>query len=88
MVRFLKGGGTSVLLLLVFLGLGGMSCMSGCGSGGKNITTENISAHNLINIQRVTRRKLNQKWFDFDTEKLLDESNNEETILSEYNKNS
>ncbi|MCP4044724.1 MAG: aldehyde dehydrogenase family protein [Gammaproteobacteria bacterium] len=60
----------------------------GCGSGGKNITTENISAHNLINIQRVTRRKLNQKWFGFDTEKLLDESENEETILSEYHKNS
>ncbi|MCP4550843.1 MAG: aldehyde dehydrogenase family protein [Bacteroidetes bacterium] len=60
----------------------------GCGSGGKNITTENISAHNLLNIQRVTRRRLNQRWFDFDTAQFLDENNNEETLNSEYNKNS
>ena len=60
----------------------------GCGSGGKNITTENITAHNLINIQRVTRRKLNQKWFGFDMGNFLDESKNEEQIINEYNKNS
>jgi len=60
----------------------------GCGSGGKNITTENVSAHNLINIQRVTRRKPNQKWFAFDTAKYLDETMNDKTIIEEYNKNS
>jgi len=59
----------------------------GCGSGGKNITTENITAHHLLNIQRVTRRKLNQKWFAFDVEKYLDERNDDKIILHEYNKN-
>jgi acetaldehyde dehydrogenase/alcohol dehydrogenase len=28
-----------------------------CGSGGKNITTDNISAKHLLNIQRIARRK-------------------------------
>ena len=31
----------------------------GCGSGGKNITTDNITARHLINIQRIARRKVN-----------------------------
>ncbi len=30
-----------------------------CGSGGKNITTDNISAKHLLNIQRIARRKMN-----------------------------
>jgi acetaldehyde dehydrogenase/alcohol dehydrogenase len=32
----------------------------GCGSGGKNITTDNISARHLLNIKRVTRRRVNE----------------------------
>ncbi|MBU8871709.1 MAG: aldehyde dehydrogenase family protein [Gemmatimonadales bacterium] len=32
----------------------------GCGSGGKNITTDNISARHLLNIQRVARRRVNE----------------------------
>ncbi len=32
----------------------------GCGSGGKNITTDNISARHLINIQRVAQRQVNK----------------------------
>ena len=59
----------------------------GCGTGGKNITTENISAHHLINIQRVCRRKENTQWFRFDTEKFLDESQDADDILKEYYKN-
>ncbi len=31
----------------------------GCGSGGKNITTDNISARHLINVQRIAQRKVN-----------------------------
>jgi len=31
----------------------------GCGAGGKNITTDNISARHLINIQRVAGLKVN-----------------------------
>lgn len=30
----------------------------GCGTGGKNITTDNVSALHLLNIQRVARRKV------------------------------
>ena len=29
----------------------------GCGTGGKNITTDNISARHLLNIQRIARRR-------------------------------
>jgi len=44
----------------------------GCGAGGKNITTENITAHNLINIKKFCRRKDNEKWANFPKEKYLD----------------
>jgi acetaldehyde dehydrogenase/alcohol dehydrogenase len=30
----------------------------GCGTGGKNITTDNISAKHLLNIQRIARRRV------------------------------
>ncbi|HOD65722.1 MAG TPA: aldehyde dehydrogenase family protein [candidate division Zixibacteria bacterium] len=30
----------------------------GCGTGGKNITTDNISARHLLNIQRIARRRV------------------------------
>jgi acetaldehyde dehydrogenase/alcohol dehydrogenase len=59
----------------------------GCGSGGKNITTENVTAHHLINVQRVCRRRENIKWFNFDLSKYLDESLDVNKILKEYNKN-
>jgi len=59
----------------------------GCGSGGKNITTENVTARHLINIQRVCRRRENKKWFGFDTEKYLDETISLDEILKDYDKN-
>ncbi|MBC8488165.1 MAG: aldehyde dehydrogenase family protein [Bacteroidetes bacterium] len=59
----------------------------GCGTGGKNITTENISAHHLINIQRVCRRKKNVQWFQFDLTKYTDENIDADNILNEYYKN-
>jgi len=59
----------------------------GCGSGGKNITTENVTAHHLINIQRVCRRNTNEKWFAFDQTKYFDESTTATQTLSDYNKN-
>ena len=59
----------------------------GCGSGGKNITTVNITATNLINIQRVARRRLNQKWVAFDEAEYFDENKDADYILSLYNKN-
>lgn len=35
----------------------------GCGSHGKNSTTANISARNLLNIKKVFKRKMNMQWF-------------------------
>ncbi len=35
----------------------------GCGSYGRNSTTQNVSAVNLINIKKVARRKVNMQWF-------------------------
>ncbi|MEI6050176.1 MAG: aldehyde dehydrogenase family protein [Bacteroidota bacterium] len=59
----------------------------GCGTGGKNITTENITAKNLINIQRVSRRKTNELWFGFDQSKYFDESLFADDIMNDYYKN-
>ncbi|MCP5105724.1 MAG: aldehyde dehydrogenase family protein [bacterium] len=51
----------------------------GCGTGGKNITTDNISAKHLLNIQRIAERHVNkcvqrlkQKWYFDETMKAKD----------------
>ena len=59
----------------------------GCGTGGKNITTENITAKNLLNIQRVCRRKPIEMWFNFDQSAYFDESLTADEITKEYYKN-
>jgi len=59
----------------------------GCGAGGKNSTTENISARHLINVKRICRRRDNERWTRFDTNKYLDEKADWNAILGEYNKN-
>ncbi len=35
----------------------------GCGSFGKNSTTSNVSALNLVNIKRIAKRRVNMQWF-------------------------
>jgi len=60
----------------------------GCGSGGKNITTENITATHLINVKRVTRRRINQKWAGYDAKNYYNEGLDASTVISGYNKNS
>ncbi|MFR1710313.1 MAG: bifunctional acetaldehyde-CoA/alcohol dehydrogenase [Clostridium sp.] len=35
----------------------------GCGTMGRNSTTQNVSANNLINIKRVAKRRVNMQWF-------------------------
>ncbi|HBC47397.1 MAG TPA: hypothetical protein DCZ43_10155, partial [candidate division Zixibacteria bacterium] len=45
-----------------------------CGSGGKNFTTDNITAKHLLNIQRVARRKESPCISSDVTKLLLDES--------------
>jgi len=59
----------------------------GCGSGGKNITTENITARHLINVQRMCRRRENTKWFSTDSNLLFDEQTDAVKFSSEYHKN-
>ncbi|MBN1998270.1 aldehyde dehydrogenase family protein [candidate division KSB1 bacterium] len=59
----------------------------GCGTGGKNITTENVTVRNLLNIQRITRRRLNLRLAQFDTSKYLDESLDARTIGRLYDNN-
>lgn len=74
-------------------GVGGMyntlhpSFTLGCGSGGRNITTDNVTAKHLINIQRITRRRVNKRMVDFDNSLYYDESVDAEKIESEFNKN-
>ena len=58
-----------------------------CGSGGKNTSTDNITAIHLLNIHRITRRRPNPRWVRFDHTKFLDESIPVEVIEQEYNKN-
>lgn len=64
-----------------------VSLTLGCGSGGKNITTENITAKHLINIKKVPRKRENTRWMSFDTEKFLDEDLTADVISNEYYKN-
>ncbi|MCX6921719.1 MAG: aldehyde dehydrogenase family protein [Verrucomicrobia bacterium] len=74
-------------------GVGGMfntlstSFTLGCGTAGKNITTDNITARHLLNIQRVARRRMNEKFASFDKSLYLDESIGVEAIEQEYHKN-
>jgi acetaldehyde dehydrogenase/alcohol dehydrogenase len=35
----------------------------GCGSYGRNATTANVSAVNLLNVKRVAQRRVNMQWF-------------------------
>ncbi|HRU06615.1 MAG TPA: bifunctional acetaldehyde-CoA/alcohol dehydrogenase [Candidatus Brocadiia bacterium] len=50
-------------------GIGGVynrtrpSLTLGCGAGGKNITTDNVSVEHLLNIKRVLKRMAPMRWF-------------------------
>jgi acetaldehyde dehydrogenase/alcohol dehydrogenase len=59
----------------------------GCGTGGKNITTDNISAKHLINIQKISRRRPNERFVRFDAALYLDENLKANEINELYNKN-
>jgi len=59
----------------------------GCGAGGKNITTENISARSLINVKRVCRRRDNRKWLALATaDEVFNESVTGEILLQQYDR--
>ncbi|MEW6367800.1 MAG: aldehyde dehydrogenase family protein [Acidobacteriota bacterium] len=58
-----------------------------CGTGGNNITTDNITARHLLNIHRITRRRPNPRWVGFDQQRYLDESATPEAIEAGFNRN-
>jgi acetaldehyde dehydrogenase/alcohol dehydrogenase len=59
----------------------------GCGTGGNNIFTDNITARHLLNIHRIARRRPNPRWASLDPDLLIDEKTTPETIESEFNRN-
>lgn len=59
----------------------------GCGAGGKNITTENITAKHLFNIKKVCRRRPNMRWFQIPAEKMFDDKYDDNDILASYFQN-
>lgn len=54
----------------------------GCGTGGKNITTDNISAMHLLNIQRIARRRENHCFSPKVVAIYLDETVNASTVAA------
>jgi len=59
----------------------------GCGTWGKNITTENVTTRHLLNIKRICRRRTNEKWLNFVKEKYLDEGESADDIIRGYHRN-
>ena len=59
----------------------------GCGAGGKNITTENVTARHLINVKRCCRRRTNERLARFDQSLFLDESLDYDAISRQFNRN-
>lgn len=59
----------------------------GCGTGGKNITTDNITARHLLNIQRIARRRMNISFTSFDQDAYLDETLDAHAIETAYHRN-
>jgi len=59
----------------------------GCGTGGKNITTDNISARHLLNVQRIAQRRVNPCVTDSTRELFFDESIDSEMFESRCNDN-
>jgi len=59
----------------------------GCGTWGKNITTENVTTRHLLNIKRICRRRTNEKWLNFTKEKYLDEGESADDIIRGYHRN-
>jgi acetaldehyde dehydrogenase/alcohol dehydrogenase len=59
----------------------------GCGTGGKNITTDNVTACHLMNIQRIARRRENQRLMKLDPNLFYDESFDPASFSAAYNMN-
>lgn len=59
----------------------------GCGTGGKNITTDNVTATHLVNILRVARRRDHPCLARFDTSLYLDEALDVDAIEARFHRN-
>jgi acetaldehyde dehydrogenase/alcohol dehydrogenase len=59
----------------------------GCGTGGNNITTDNITARHLLNVHRIARRRPNPRWSSLDPQMLIDDKVPPEAIEAEFNRN-
>ena len=58
-----------------------------CGSGGNNITTDNITTRHLLNFHRITRRRPNPRWAGLDPSRYLDEMTSAAALEEAYNRN-
>jgi len=58
----------------------------GCGTAGKNITTDNVTARHLLNIQRIAKPRLNVRTIRFGFDNYLNESLDADTLEREFNK--
>ena len=56
----------------------------GCGAGGRNITTDNITARHLLNIQRITYRRVNDRFMQFNFAHCYDEAFDAKAAEAEY----
>jgi acetaldehyde dehydrogenase / alcohol dehydrogenase len=59
----------------------------GCGTGGKNITTDNVTARHLLNILRIARRRVNEKFSKFDKTLYFNQEIEAEEIQKKFNMN-
>ena len=59
----------------------------GCGTGGKNITTDNVTARHLINVQRVARRREDRALANFNSAHYLDPSLDSRAIEALFHRN-
>lgn len=59
----------------------------GCGTSGKNITTDNVTAKHLLNIQRISRRRPNERFMRMKTDDYLNEELDAQKIAELYDKN-
>jgi len=58
-----------------------------CGSGGRNITTDNITITHLLNIHRITRRRPNPRWAQFEKVHFLNEARTASDLEQEFDRN-
>jgi acetaldehyde dehydrogenase / alcohol dehydrogenase len=56
----------------------------GCGTGGKNITTDNVTAKHLINIQRIAFTKINKRFNSIDANLFLDANFSANDLIFEF----